>query len=234
VWTVLAGPFLSLLPAQRRERFNLSSFQWKVAGFLSGVCEAVASLAALVGWYSYSVTHWAQRAILSTAEAHPEGAIPPDTVGFAALVLLLFHPLTWLILYCGLEGIVRALAAVSGSVLGILPIYLIDRFYILMSSRSPASSLITEGPLLRKPGLSDELAARSDSEGEILEIRSFRPKKGWDPPKIVCFQGVYYRLFQAYEERSAHRPFVFSLRRLTAGVPSRTVIAYSEDDGLNE
>jgi hypothetical protein len=234
VWTVFVGPFLSLLPARWRKQFNLSSSQWKVAASISGVCEAVASLTALVAWYSYSVATWAHRAIFSTIDAHPEAAIPADTVGFAALVLLLFHPFTLFILYWGVEGIVRFLAGLSGSVLGILPIYLMDRLYILVSSRQPVSSLITEGPALRNLKLSDELAARSDSEGEILEIRSFRPKTGWDPPKIVCFKGVYYRLFQAYEERSAHRPFIFSLRRLTAGVPSRTVIYYSEEDESNE
>ena len=223
VLTLLAGPALALFPKRWRERFTLTSAEWKLVGMVSGIVESVAALAALVAWYSYSVTHWAQAVIFSTAEAHPQAAIPPGTEGFAALVLLLFHPLTWFIFYCGIEGIVRFLAAgISGTVLGIFPLFLLEHSYSFLSSRrtkshSPASDSLE----------SDLLATRTDAEGEILEIRSLKPKEGWDPPKIVRFQGVYYRLFQAYEEHATSRCFVYVLRRLSAGVHSWTVIDYS-------
>ncbi len=221
--TLLAGPALALLPKRWRERFTLTSAEWKLAGVASGLVESATALAALVGWYSYSVTHWAQDVIFSTAAAHPQGAIPPGTEGFAALVLLLFHPLTWFIVYCGIEGIVRLLAAgVTGTVLGILPLFLLERSYSFLSSRQ------TKSHWPRGDNFdSDLLATRTDGEGEILEIRSLKPKEGWIPPKIVRFRGVYYSLFQAYEERATSRHFVYALRRLSAGVHSWTVIDYS-------
>jgi hypothetical protein len=190
---------------------------------MSGLLESVAALAALIGWYSYSVSHWAQDVIFSTAAAHPQGTIPPGTEGFAALVLLLFHPLTWFIFYCCAEGVARLLAsAFSGTVLGILPLFLVERGYSFLSSRrnQPNSS---GGASLE----SDLLATRTDPEGEILEIRSLQPKEAWVPPKIVRFSGDYYRLFHTYEERAQHRYFVYVLRRLSAGVHSWTVIDYT-------
>ncbi len=220
---LIASPALALLPKLWRDRFTLTSAEWKFAGVLSGILESVAALGALVGWYSYSVSHWAQDAIFSTAAAHPQGTIPPGTEGFAALVLLLFHPLTWFIVYCGVEGIVRLLAAgVNGTVFGILPLFLLERSYSFLSSRqnkshSPAGDSSEY----------DSLTKRTDAEGEILEIRSLKPKEEWIPPKIVRFQGVYYSLFQVYEERATCRYFVYVLRRLSAGVHSWTVIDYS-------
>ena len=198
--------------------------EWRLAGAISGALESLAALAALVAWYSYSVTHWSQDAIFSTAEAHPESAIPPGTEGFAALVLLLFHPLTWFILYSGIEGAVRLLSAgISGMTVGILPLYLIQRFYSFLITRGNGAHPDAGDAL--EP---DTLLTRSDDEGEILEIRALQPKEGWLPPKTVRFRGVYYRLFQTYEERVTSRCcFVYLLRRLSAGVPSWTVIDYS-------
>jgi len=190
---------------------------------VSGLVESFAALAALIGWYSYSVTYWAQEVIFSTAAAHPQAAIPPGTEGFAALVLLLFHPLTWFIIYCGIEGIVRLLAsAIGGTTFGILPLCLVERCYsLVLSRRSRLNSPEDEN---FEP---DFLSTRTDEEGEILEIRAIQPKEGWDPPKTVRFRGTYYRLFQAYEERPTGRCFVYVLRRLSSGVPSWTMINYS-------
>jgi hypothetical protein len=227
VLTLLVGPAVALLPKRWRKRFVLTPDEWKLAGSISGFIESVAALAASVTWYSYSVTHWAKDAIFSTVEAHPQAAIPPGTEGFAALVLLLFHPLTWFILYCGIEGTVRLLAsAISGTTFGILPFYLAERCYSFLLAR--------RGKLNCKPNSPegngfepDFLTKHTDAEGEILEIRSVQPKEGWLPPKTVRFSGIYYRLFQAYEERSTSRRFVYVLRRLSAGVPGWTVIDYS-------
>jgi hypothetical protein len=225
VITFLAGPVVALLPKPWRDRFNLTPGEWKIAGVTSGALEALAAFAALVEWYSRSVTHWAQDAIVSTIAAHPQAAIPPDAQGFAALLLLLFYPVTWLIIYCGLEGTVRLLAAgINGTIFGVLPLYLLERCCAILFSRRSRWHLKS-----RNGSEIDALLLRNDAEGEILEIRAVLPKEGWLPPKIVRFRGTYYRLFQAYEERSTRHYFVYALRRLSAGVHSWTVIDYSAD-----
>jgi hypothetical protein len=140
--------------------------------------------------------------------------MPESAVGFAALVLLLFHPLTWLILYLGVEGVVRCLASVlTGGALGILPLYLLERGLRLLTRQ--------------RSDLADEISGTFDPDGEILEIRSAWSKPGWEPPRIVRFRGDYYNLFHAYRRTSSRRPFVFVLRRLPVGVPGPTVIEYA-------
>ena len=190
---------------------------WRFAGAVSGFGEAAGASVALVAWYSYSVTHWAARVVLSTMNAHPESSIPENTVGFAALVLVLIHPVTWVILYLGVEGVFRGLAsALTGGVFGILPLYLLERGVRLLAHQ--------------RGDLADEISTSSDRDGEVLEIQSARSKPGWEPPRIVRFRGDYYRLLNAYRRTSSRTPFVFVLRRLPVGVPGPAVIEYAPPD----
>jgi hypothetical protein len=204
--------------------------------------ESFLALLAFLYWYSYSVTHWAEDAVYSAIE---KGAsIPPHTVGFAAFALMFLHPLTWLIAWCALEGAVRFLgAAFAGSVLGVLPLFLLDkvwtRFTSSPSAEHPAdtqnnwysffSSIRQRAAFLGNPALPDEVRYSKDATGEVLSIASSRPKSGWEPPRIIRCKDIYYRLETA-SEQSGPRPFLYVLRRLPTGVPGRTVITYSTDD----
>lgn len=121
VWTYVLGPVLALLPQRWRETIDPGQqhVAWIPATILSGTIEALAALTALIYWYSYSVAGWAQQAVTATIKAHPEAAIREDTVGFAAMTLMAMHPLTWVIVWFGVEGLVRALgAAFAGNVNG--------------------------------------------------------------------------------------------------------------------
>jgi hypothetical protein len=204
--------------------------------------ESFFALLAFVYWYSYSVTHWAEDAVYSAIE---KGAsIPPHTVGFAAFALMFLHPLTWLIAWCALEGAVRFLgAAFTGSVLGILPLFLLDKVWTRFSSSPHAerpaetqnnwssffSSIRRRAALLGNPVQPDEVRYSADAGGEVMSVNSSRPKSGWEPPRIIRIKDIYYRL-EAASEQSGTRPFLYVLRRLPAGVPGRTVITYSTDD----
>jgi hypothetical protein len=243
VKTLLLGPLLSLLPRRWRESHALfSSIDWPIAAALSGMIESLLALLAFVYWYSYSVMHWAQDAIYSAIE---KGAsIPPHTVGFAAFALMFLHPLTWLIAWCALEGAVRFLGATfTGSVLGIFPLFLLDKAWTRFTSGPRAersadatnnwssffSSIRQRAAFLRNPSLSDEVRYSADATGEVVSIASSRPKSGWEPPRIIRCKDIYYRL-EATSEQSGRRPFLYVLRRLPAGVPGRTVISYTTDD----
>jgi hypothetical protein len=243
VKTLLLGPLLSLLPRRWRESHRLfSSIHWPVAAALSGVTESFFALVAFIYWYSYSVTHWAEDGVYSAI--HAGARIPPSTVGFAAFALMFLHPLTWLIAWCALEGTVRFLGATfTGSVLGILPLFLLDkvwtRFALSPRAERPAntqnnwssffSSIRHRTALLRNPALPDEVRYSADATGDVISIASSRPKSEWEPPRIIRCKDIYYRL-EAASEQSGPRPFLYVLRRLSAGVPGRAVISYSTDD----
>jgi hypothetical protein len=243
VKTFLLGPLLSLLPRRWRESHPLfSSIHWPIAAALSGMIESFLALLAFLYWYSYSVTHWAEDAVYSAIQ---KGAsIPPHAVGFAAFALMFLHPLTWLIAWCALEGAVRFLgAAFTGSVLGILPLFLLDKVWTRFTSSPRAerpadaqnnwssffSSIRQRAAFVRNPALPDEVRYSEDATGEVMSVASSLPKSGWEPPRIIRSRDVYYRL-EAASEQSGPRPFLYVLRRLPAGVPGRTVITYSPDD----
>jgi hypothetical protein len=204
--------------------------------------ESFFSLLAFVYWYSYSVTHWAKDAVYSAINAG--AGIPPNTEGFAAFALMFLHPVTWLISWCAVEGMVRFLgAAFTGNALGILPLVLLDKIWARFTSRvragCPADMVSSWSSFLswvrqrvgsvRHPVLPDEVCYSADAKGEVMSIRSSRPKSGWEPPRIIRCKDAYYRL-EAISEQSGARSVLYLLRRLPTGVPGRTVIIYSSDD----
>jgi hypothetical protein len=100
--------------------------------------ECLLAFAALLYWYSHSVTTWAANALDSAMRNGPEAQVPGQAIGFSALVLWLIHPLTWCVGYFALEGLVRLLAAVSTEqVVATLPLVGVDWFYGKLSGRAP-------------------------------------------------------------------------------------------------
>jgi hypothetical protein len=242
IWTYVLGPVLALLP--RRWRVAIDPGQqrvaWIPATIFSGTIEALAALTALIYWYSYSVEGWAQQAVYSTIKAHPEAAIREDTVGFAAMTLMAMHPLTWGIVWFGVEGLVRALgAAFAGNANGSSALWALDRVVLLFQRPADAGAFGDNAAsfvdalrdkliLSRTPVVADEIRVSMDGPEELMEIRSCRPKEDWDPPRVVRYQGIYYRL-ESCLKGEAPRPFHFCLRKLAAGVPGRTVLEYLPD-----
>jgi hypothetical protein len=246
VWKYLIATVLSLLPKQWRESLPRSpSMPWVAATIISGCVEAVCGLAALVYWYSYSVTGWVQKSMNAQLSAHPGTAIPVGTEGFVGLVLIVANPFTWVIVAISLEGIVRACAAlVSGEILGTFPLFIVDKIFSLFmrvdnAARYSEDSSHAAHPSFfaalrqkyligRLPLVADELHYTGGDSEQILEIRASRPKPEWDPPRVVRYSDAYFRLEKS-TQTSGSRPFLYVLRRLSAGVPGRTVLAYCPD-----
>ena len=247
MWSYLIGPFLALLPKRWRKKLSLAqAINWRPAAILSGLAESIIALVALLYWYSYSVTTWVSRG-LDTALA---GKAPPATtehdIGFVALVIWATHPLTWLISYVGIEGMVRLCAAFTDTVLGTLPLFLADKIYAKLFlgkepkppgtpqfSQSHVSSYVgavrEKVQSARLPLVPDELCVTQSGVEEILEIRACRLKEEWIPPKVVRIEDRYYRLESSWKI-NGQRPYVYALRRLAAGVSGRNVIIYSPQE----
>jgi hypothetical protein len=242
--SLVLGPFVALLPKRWRESLVSQEFlNWRSAVILSGLLEFTVALAAMVVWYSYSVTGRAEKAVYSAAEhgAH----IAPGTEGFAAFAIMWLHPLTWLIAYFGVEGVVRLCAAFTDTVLGLLFLFLLDKAFIRLSPQKagelsygvqfPQNHVVSAVAAVRQkllqtklPIVPDELCSSSNASGELLEIRSCRAIPGWTPPRVICYEGSYYSL-ETSAQGTPPRPFVYSLRKLSAGLPSRTVLSYSPE-----
>jgi hypothetical protein len=248
MWTYLLGPFLALLP--KRWRINLvpeGAVDWQWAGSLSGFAECVISLAALLFWYSYSVTTWVSKGLDSALSGKMPAGVTEHEIGFAGLVLFATHPLTWLIAYGGLEGSTRLLSAAIGeNCLGMLPLYLIDRGYLKATGRKGTDSKnaaeFEKGNVSSyieavkekiaetgKVHLADEIFVRKEGEDEVLEVHSSRRKENWMPPRTVRFRAEFFRL-EEFHKVNGQRPFLYKLRRVTAGVMGRTALDYAPTD----
>lgn len=247
MWIYLLGPFLAVLPLRWRGRLAFhDAVRWRSAAMLSGLAESVAALAALIYWYSYSVTTWVSKALDNVLSKSTPTGITDHEVGFAALVIFATHPLTWSICCVGIEGVVRLCAPFSDTVLGIFPLYLADKIYCKIAGlKEPAPSgtpkfaqshvssymgAVREKVTIGRLGpIPDELCTTHSAEEECLEIRSCRGKPDWDPPRVVRYQDRYFSLEESLRAQPP-RPYVYKLRRLAAGVPSRTLLIYSPDE----
>lgn len=247
VFTVLLGPFLAALPKRwRRSLPLLHSIDWRIACRLSGFGEFLVALAAMLYWYAYSVTTWVSR-VLDAALAGKMGpGVTDQEIGFTAIVVFAMHPLTWLLLYIAVEGGVRlAGAACTESSLGILPLFVLDKILLKITGQSepgiaqPAG--YREGNLSSFLGairekirvsssvlLPDELCVIQEGVEDFLEVCAGRRKRDWTPPRTVKYLHTFYRL-EDCSEGSEPRRFRYRLRRLPAGVMSRTVLVYSPE-----
>ena len=251
MWRLALGIVLSLLPQPWRAALRLNeAIRWEAATILSGFAESLLGLLLLVYWYSRSVTTWAANALDSALRGGPESAVPGQAIGFSALVLWVLHPLTWLIAYFVIEGLVRLLAAAfTSQVFGTFPLAVVDWCYGKASGRAPTgdalhvpggrvqlkslvSALRERIMVSRLPEVQDELLESRYAGEHRLEIRSSRPKPEWIPPKVVRIGDLYFRLERVSGGKSP-RPFVFQLKRLAAGVPGRSVIVYEAPRTLN-
>lgn len=246
--TYLLGPILALLP--RRWRKSLSSglsVEWRPATMLSGFAESAIALIALIYWYSYSMTTWVDRALEAALNGKLGPGVTDHEIGFTAFIIFATHPLTWLIAYGGVEGMVRLIgAAFTETNLGTLPLFVLDKVFVMITGRGGQKAANVSGnaqgnfssyvgairekvTVARIPQVPDEHHVSREGPDEILEIRASRRKVDWSPPRTVRYQDAYYRL-EACSEGPAPRPFRYTLRRLAAGVMGRTVLVYSPEE----
>jgi len=241
---LILGVALSVLPRRWRAPSLLEqAIPWVRCAILSGLLESLLAMLALISWYSRSVTTWAANALDSALRGGPEASVPGQAIGFSALVLWCLHPFTWFIAYFVFEGMVRFLAALSTEqLLPSWPLAIVDWSYGKLTQRpregdalhtptakqqvqSLAATLRQSAKTAGLTELPDELLESANGGDAILLIHSSRAKAEWTPPRVVRVGVVYYRL-EAASEGSRPRPFIYRLRRLSAGVPGRNVLLY--------
>jgi hypothetical protein len=243
--TYLVGPWVAALPAWWRKRLPFAeAVEWGPAGTLSGLGELVLVTVAGMYWYSYSMNTWVGQgldAVLSGRTGPAE--VTDHAIGFMAYFIWATHPLTWLLGYFFAEGAVRLCgAAFTGHVMGILPLYLADKVYAKIVRRmEPLDAVKANAPAgnfrsamrdkmlaVRLRPTTDEISVEREGSEEVLRIRSSHAKREWEPPRVVRYLDNYYRLEEC-SRGAAPRPFQYRLRKLPAGVPSRTVLVYEPE-----
>ena len=151
--------------------------------------------------------------------------VTPEMFGGAGLLVFASNPITWLILYFGLEGILRMTTAViSGEAYGILPFYIVDFVYrITLRLRRPKQELA----LVR-----DEILPGNKSCD--LRIAACRKRPEWKYPFTIRYGGAFFQVIATESTLVGARPHIYSLRRLPPGEIARGLRDYDPDDVLYE
>ena len=213
--TFLTGLILVLVPEGWRKGSRLEeSINWREAAVVSGLLQAIAALTAYVFWYVYAAGHWAQHAIGAAVRAHANLHVGSGTIGSLTFVVIAMHPVTWLMWYFAIEGIMRTLnARARMETRATLPLRLIDR----------TVRFAKHGEWSRPP-LYDEVT-RAEGNGD-LKIASHQRKPHWKYPLTIRYRGEFFQV-QGEEHVVAvsGRPHVYLLRRL----PANEIIRGLED-----
>lgn len=244
IWDFVVGPVLALLPTRWRKRLVLArEVQWARAGTASGMYELIGAVVALGYWYMYEMGRLVGTGTEEVASGKLGGGVTEHQVAGAALTIFALHPATWLLFYLFFEGVVRTCsAAFAENTVGVLPLWIVER--VVYSMRHPgevregvkenagsfAGAIRERARQARGKELADEVVRKKEGEEEIVEIRAWRRKEEWVPPKVVRMGGVFYRLEESWTGNE-ERPFCYRLRKLAAGVMGRAVILYEEPVG---
>jgi len=247
MFTFLFGPFLAVLPKRwRRSLPLLKSMDWRAPCMLSGFGELVLAVIAYMYWYSYSMNTWVSRGLDAALTGKMDPRVTDRDITIMSLFIFATSPLTWLILGVFFEGSIRLVGAVfTETNLGILPLFILDKIFLKITGQGGPGIAQTAGytesnvssyvgairekvRVSTKGNIPDELCVTREGADEFLEIRACRSKPDWTPPRTVRYQDTFYRL-EASSSGSGPRPFRYRLRRLSAGVMSRTVLTYTPE-----
>jgi hypothetical protein len=243
MWTYSFGSIFAIFPAPWRESLPFAkNVVWRRATAISGFAEAALALVAMMYWYTNAMSTWVENGVSVALDGKMGPGVRPQDIGGAALIVWWMHPVTWLIAYFGIEGVVRLCAgAFGGNSCGILPLFLADKIILgpfrqrkdgggaTANVSSFAGAVSERVRTARLPEVPDELCFTKDESGEIMEVHACRRKQDWTPPRVVRYLDTYYRL-EEDAGGSGARPFLYRLRRLAAGVPGRMVILYAPVD----
>jgi hypothetical protein len=223
-WTAyVIGPFYVLLPKRWRKGVRYGPERHLArAALISGLGEAVLSLVVLSLWYMLFVglinNHYAAL-VLDHANF---SATPTEVAGGVGLILVAINPITWVIVYFGLEGILRALAAITTEeVVGTLPLYALEFAWRYAKRRKPTVEL---------PLVPDEITPGGKSCD--IQIASCRRREGWKYPFTLRYAGAYFQIIDEQYITVGPRPYIYQLRRLPHGEVARGLQNYDPTDVL--
>lgn len=229
-FSFLIGIVLSLLPQKYRSWWEpASSVDFRRATMLSGGLQFSGCLFLLIHRYLTFFVQRVQELGGVATEAGHDTALASRTLqfGMGTVVTLeyLMKPLTLLLIYFGLEGLVRLGGAfITEELLPTLPLALAVRLQEKVQRRQAERAL---GPRLA------DLVERGGGKDFELRILSCRPKPTWDRLMTIAFEDEHYEVVKE-ESASPPRRFVYLLRKIPPGKIIRGLHHYDPKEPLRE
>ncbi len=204
---MLLSIFVSLLPSRYRGHWlGDGNLDLRRGAILSAVVQFVACCAAMWALYPAFIRERFGEASAVVAATHPGDKVVEGFAIFAygpmTAMEYLFRPLTLVLLYFAVEGMVRIFATVAGNeVLPTLPLQLVAMAHDLAKMRYQEFELGPRIADLIEPGA----AGKYD-----LKVLSCR-RKDWNQSVTIRYNDQMYEV-QSEETGAAPRPFVYLLR----------------------
>lgn len=223
--TTLPSIVLSLFPARYRGRlFHSSDYDVQRGGLLSSLIEIVLPTLALwlryPAWYAAYVSAIVQQVKDKGGQQEAQAAAALGAGTFSIFTYLI-TPLSLLLFFFMLEGIVRLTAYVaSKEVLPNLFLFVFGLIHEKLSAQRKEVALGPRVPDVVKPGPTTEL----------LIIESSRPKS-WDTLLTISYQERMWELESTAEQQPPRR-FVYRLRIIPQSKLIRGIHAYDPNETL--
>ncbi len=211
VLNFLLGLVWTLLPeGVRRRHLSPSHGDLRTSAVVSGIVQVIVLLGIEITRYFHFMNY--RLGLLAGALIEKDAATAVGNkqiqfgMGFVSYVEFLIQPLTILIAYFILEGLVRSAAAlVTGEVVGTLPLILIERGLRYIRRRREEKR---QGEII--PDLVS--AAPVEGSGYDLSVSSCRAKPNWDQLMTISYAESLYEVAD-YVEAAPPRRHVYLLRR---------------------
>jgi len=225
VLRLFAGVFLALLPPRYRRRVMLDIDVQDSAVF-SGVVQMFAGIGALIIRYPGFVE--SRMALVpesvSFQMAEKAGELGVMSMGLIWLVDYMLNPLTLVIEYFVVEGVVRWVAAlVTREVVPTLPLWLLALAHTKLDRWKAEHDM--------GPRVPDEVKRVTDTKDVDLIIASCRPKSEWHKLTSVGYQDEFFEIMDL-QEGSPPRLFVYVLRKSPEGRVLRGIRHYDPEEVL--
>jgi hypothetical protein len=208
----LVALLVALLPQALKREGRLAAYASPVAHVVSGTGESLLSAALFWSGLIDYVAGFGRTAGW-TYLTHQRALTTGDFLGVGALGYLsyLVRPQALLLLYCFVEGMVRALEVVFAERLaGLGPIWLVWQGWRTVRRRSHAARLA----LLLGPPRPDEVVLPTQSRFRMLEIYSVEAKP-WRDEQVVALGESFYRLTgRRLVPRGTHHAYRYLLHEL--------------------
>jgi len=223
---LLLGMLLSLLPKRFRDRLPASAqTDLRLGAIVSGLgafafC-LVTFIARYLDFFQYRVGDLGQRAIDRGAEGILAHGYVQYGMGAATSVEYVLKPLSIALMYFGIEGMLRALAALTThEITGTLPFYISAAVEDRLSQARAERALGPRVPDIFEEVYSNEYDAR---------IFTCRRRRHWNRMMTLSWNDKFYEVLGEQSGRPPHH-FIYRLRKSSKGRTVRAVHYFDPEE----
>lgn len=213
IFRFLLGIFVSLLPPRYRGSHDMAEFTGlKGPAIVSGLLQLLGFLYLHIYHLIYVYSSSLQGVSEQVFESGKDIKLPMQQfsagLGILGWLEYMINPVSLLLTYFLLEGMVRFVAALAaGETVATLPLALLARLHNRLDKASQEAALGPKAP---------DLVETGDGAEFDLRVSCSRPKETWDRLMTISYKDELYEMAE-HQQGEPPRRFVYLLRKMPAG-----------------